>query len=157
RLLSSNVGDVNHLFGLYHAVQVGSGVRANEWFTLARITILWRRSMLRNKPKAVTFQEPEIAKFGVANSHSILQHGFKYRLQLAWRRVNATLGRAAAPPVRYSAHASSARGAVAVKSGSCGCAPSRARIREVALVNSTDYSLDGRIRKPERLDETMTR
>src|SRR6516162_8562953 len=31
------------------------------------------------------------------------------------------------------------------------------RIREVALVNSTDYSLDSRIRKPERLDETMTR
>ena len=31
------------------------------------------------------------------------------------------------------------------------------RIREAALVNSTDYSLDSRIRKPERLDETMTR
>jgi hypothetical protein len=30
-------------------------------------------------------------------------------------------------------------------------------IREVALVNSTDYSLESRIRKPERLDETMTR
>ena len=31
------------------------------------------------------------------------------------------------------------------------------RIKEVALVNSTDYPLDSRIRKPERLDETMTR
>jgi transcriptional regulator with GAF, ATPase, and Fis domain len=29
---------------------------------------VWRRSMLRNKPKAVSFQEPEIAKFGVTNT-----------------------------------------------------------------------------------------
>jgi hypothetical protein len=78
---------VNHLFGLYHAVQVGSGIRANEWFALARITILWRRSMLRNKSKAVTFREREIAELGVANSNSILQHGFKYRLQFTWRRT----------------------------------------------------------------------
>src|SRR6516165_12721885 len=43
-----------------------------------------------DRTKGVALEEKKIAKCGVTDANSILQHGLKYRLKLARRRTNYT-------------------------------------------------------------------
>ena len=50
---------------------------------MAGIAILWWRSMLCNKPKAIIFKQRKVAELGVTNTYRVLQHRLKHWLQIA--------------------------------------------------------------------------
>jgi hypothetical protein len=73
---------VKRLFAHYHATDIrilGDTKRK----ALAFLDPSGRRIMCRNKVQSVVLPPIDIAERGVANSDRVLQHGCKYRLQIA--------------------------------------------------------------------------
>ena len=77
---------MDHLFGLGGAVQRDPRIVAQTNHGIAPQMI--GKNFLavdRDSTKGITFEEPKMAKLGVADARRIFQHGLEHRLQIARR------------------------------------------------------------------------